>query len=139
MSNTSAPLPSFVSWFVNETVAPCSTLPTVWPENRSATDWSTANGATFVKNGPTSTTPSWYAKRAELLMTCGARAAFTMTSNVTLPDCPEGTELTIAVTAPGVETVKSQRMVGPAPCVSVGVAEESGVGHGALRGLVPGR
>ena len=105
MSNTSAPLPVLTSTFVNDTVAPCSALGTVAPVNVTDADWFTANGAMFVKNGPTFAAPSWYAKRAALLRTCGGSAGFTFTSNVMVPDWPEGTALTMAVTAPGVDSL----------------------------------
>ena len=38
MSNTSAPLPVFVSVLLNDTVVPCSALATVWPVNVAEAD-----------------------------------------------------------------------------------------------------
>src|SRR5262249_6445894 len=139
MSNTSLPLPVFLSVFVNDTTEPCSAFATVCPVNVTDADWLTVNGALFVKNGPTLPAPSKYAKRAVLPMTWGARPAFTFTSNVTLPDWPDGTWFTIAVTAPGVATLKSKRIVlGPTPCVSDESASESTVAPVLLQRALPG-
>src|SRR5262249_28394865 len=58
MSNTSFPVPVFVSVFVNDTTEPCWALGKVWPVNVTDADWFTVNGATFVNSGPTLPEPS---------------------------------------------------------------------------------
>jgi hypothetical protein len=51
-------LPVFVSVFVNDTVAPCTALGTIWPVNVTDAVWFTVNGAVFVNSGPTLAAPS---------------------------------------------------------------------------------
>ena len=138
MSKTSVPLPVFVSAFVNVTTEPCSALATVWPPNVSDVAWFTMNGARFVKKGPVFAAPSKYAKRAELLIVCGAKPAFTFTWNVTLPDWPDGICAIFAVTAPGVATFWSNTIVlPPVPCASVESASVRTVAPVTLQRALP--